>query len=78
MAVVVLKFRNKRVEKLDSYVKDQGMDLVELPRQGLALIVSNIRGNMDANQKIIEICEDQSSSKKHLILTEDFINAMGT
>ena len=55
MAVVVLKFRNKRVEKLDSYVKDQGMDLVELPRQGLALIVSNIHGNMDAYQKIVEI-----------------------
>jgi hypothetical protein len=31
------------------------VDVVEMPHQSLALIVTDIHGNMDAYQKIVEI-----------------------
>lgn len=53
-------------------------DLIKLPRDGLALIVTDLHGNINDFDKIIEIWGDLSTNKKHLILTGDFIHAMGS
>ncbi|BDZ68662.1 metallophosphoesterase [Methanobacterium ferruginis] len=51
-------------------------DLKELPRQGKALIVTDLHGNLDDFNKIREIWKDLSSKDNHLILTGDFIHPM--
>ena len=58
-------------------MQDHGVDVIKLPRQGVALIVTDLHGNMDDFEKIMQIWEDLSTRDKHLILTGDFIHAMG-
>ncbi|MCE5214197.1 MAG: serine/threonine protein phosphatase [Methanobacterium sp.] len=52
--------------------------LVELPREGIALIITDIHGNLADFKKFMNIWgsfEDEEDN--HLILTGDFIHAMG-
>lgn len=58
-------------------MQDHGGDVIKLPRQGVALIVTDLHGNMDDFDKIMEIWNDLATKDKHLILTGDFIHAMG-
>ncbi len=58
-------------------MQDHGIDVIEIPRQGVAFIVTDLHGNIDDFNKVIEIWENQSTKENHLILTGDFIHAMG-
>jgi Icc-related predicted phosphoesterase len=58
-------------------MQDHGVDVINLPRQGVALIVTDLHGNIEDFGKVMEIWDDLPSKYKHLILTGDFIHAMG-
>lgn len=52
--------------------------LVELPKKGKALIITDIHGNLTDFKKFMNIWEYfESYEDNHLILTGDFIHAMG-
>jgi serine/threonine-protein phosphatase PP1 catalytic subunit len=52
--------------------------LVELPRKGIALIVTDIHGNITDFKKFMDIWSSfDDDDDNHLILTGDFIHAMG-
>ncbi|OPX58647.1 MAG: Calcineurin-like phosphoesterase [Methanobacterium sp. PtaB.Bin024] len=55
-----------------------GKDLIKLPCEGIALIVTDLHGNVHDFDKILELWKDLSTNKNHLILTGDFIHAMDT
>ena len=57
---------------------DHGVDVIKLPRQGFALIAGDLHGNMGDFNKLMEIWEGKSTKNNHLILTGDFIHAMGS
>ncbi|MBP1946262.1 metallophosphoesterase [Methanobacterium petrolearium] len=52
--------------------------MIKLPREGVALIVTDLHGNVQDFRKIIEIWENLSINNNHLILTGDFIHAMSS
>lgn len=52
--------------------------LVELPKKGKALIITDIHGNLTDFKKFMHIWDEYEDQKdNHLILTGDFIHAMG-
>lgn len=51
--------------------------LIELPRKGHAIIVTDIHGNLTDYKKYIELWERYEDKNFHFILTGDFIHAMG-
>ncbi|HTX61059.1 MAG TPA: metallophosphoesterase family protein [Methanobacterium sp.] len=52
--------------------------LVELPKKGKALIITDIHGNLTDFKKFMHIWDEYEDNKdNHLILTGDFIHAMG-
>ncbi len=51
--------------------------LLELPRKGKAIIVTDIHGNLDDFNKYIDIWEDFRSKDHHIVITGDFMHAMG-
>jgi hypothetical protein len=52
--------------------------LIELPRKGIALIVTDIHGNITDFKKFMDIWSSfDDDEDNHLILTGDFIHAMG-
>ena len=59
-------------------MEDHGVDVIKLPRQGIALIAGDLHGNMGDFNKLMEIWGEQSTKDNHLILTGDFIHAMGS
>jgi Icc-related predicted phosphoesterase len=58
-------------------MQDHEVDVIKLPCHGVALIASDLHGNIKDFNKIVEIWEDLSIKDKHLIFTGDFIHAMG-
>jgi Icc-related predicted phosphoesterase len=52
--------------------------LVELPKKGKAMVITDIHGNLDDFVKLMDIWDNFKDGKNnHLILTGDFIHAMG-
>lgn len=52
--------------------------LVELPKKGKALVITDIHGNLTDFKKFMHIWDEYEDIKNnHLILTGDFIHAMG-
>lgn len=51
--------------------------LVELPRKGKALVITDIHGNLTDFQRFMHIWDEFENEDNHLILTGDFIHAMG-
>jgi len=51
--------------------------LVELPRKGKSLVITDIHGNIDDFNKFMDIWDKFKDGDNHLILTGDFIHAMG-
>lgn len=51
--------------------------LEELPSEGKALIITDIHGNLDDFNHFMQIWENFKNSDNHLVLTGDFIHAMG-
>ena len=51
--------------------------LIELPRKGKALIVTDIHGNLDDFNKFMDIWDRLEDDINHMVLTGDFIHAMG-
>lgn len=51
--------------------------LVELPKKGKAMIITDIHGNVSDLNRYIDIWNDFKSQENHLIITGDFIHAMG-
>lgn len=51
--------------------------LVELPKKGKAMIITDIHGNISDLNKYIAIWNDFKSKDNHLVITGDFIHAMG-
>ena len=56
----------------------QEVDVVKLPRRGLALIASDLHGNLKDFHKLLQIWQNTPVKDKHLIFIGDFIHAMGT
>ena len=52
-------------------------DLVTLPSQGRALVVTDLHGNLEDFRKVMTLWGKCFNRKCHLILTGDFIHAMG-
>lgn len=52
-------------------------NLVELPKKGKAIVVSDIHGNLKDYNKYIDIWEKYRDETTYFILTGDFIYAMG-
>lgn len=52
-------------------------NLVELPRIGKALIITDIHGNLTDFERFMRIWDQFEDGDNHLILTGDFIHAMG-
>lgn len=51
--------------------------LVELPRRGHAIIVTDIHGNLTDYNKYLDLWKGYGDKNFHFILTGDFIHAMG-
>ena len=51
--------------------------LVELPKEGKAIVVTDLHGNFDDYKRYMEIWEKYKSNNFQFILTGDFIHAMG-
>ncbi len=51
--------------------------LIELPRKGKALVITDIHGNLNDFNKFMRIWSQFKNNDNHLILTGDFIHAMG-
>ncbi len=51
--------------------------LIELPGKGKALIVTDIHGNLDDFNKFMDIWDELEDDINHMVLTGDFIHAMG-
>lgn len=51
--------------------------LVELPRKGKAIIITDIHGNLTDFKRFIHIWDEFDYEDNHLIFTGDFIHAMG-
>ena len=51
--------------------------LVELPKKGKAIVVTDIHGNIDDYKKYMGIWDKCKEEDVHFILTGDFIHAMG-
>ena len=51
--------------------------LVELPKKGYAIVVTDIHGNLNDYNKYISIWEKCNEKNVHFILTGDFIHAFG-
>lgn len=52
-------------------------DLVTLPRRGRAMVVTDLHGNLEDFKKIMNMWGKCFNHQCHLILTGDFIHAMG-
>jgi Icc-related predicted phosphoesterase len=52
-------------------------DIVKLPKNGKALIITDIHGNLNDFNKYMYIWDKFKNNDNHLILTGDFIHAMG-
>lgn len=51
--------------------------LVELPRKGHAIVITDIHGNISDYNKYLELWKKCDKKKFHFIITGDFIHAMG-
>jgi hypothetical protein len=51
--------------------------LVQLPKKGKALVVTDLHGNLDDYNKYMGIWEKFRNKNNHFILTGDFVHAMG-
>ena len=51
--------------------------LVELPKEGKAIVVTDIHGNLNDYERYMRIWEKCKDENTHFILTGDFIHAMG-
>ncbi len=51
--------------------------LVELPKQGKAMIVTDIHGNLNDFNRYMAIWQNYTEEDIHFVLTGDFIHAMG-
>ncbi len=58
---------------MDNYNKK----LVEIPRKGKALVITDIHGNLTDFERFMHIWDEFEDEDSHLILTGDFIHAMG-
>lgn len=53
-------------------------DLIELPKKGKALIITDLHGNLSDFNKLMDIWENfDGEIDNHLVITGDFIHAMG-
>ncbi|AXV39171.1 metallophosphoesterase [Methanobacterium sp. BAmetb5] len=59
-------------------MSDQGGDVIKLPRRGLAVLASDLHGNLKDFHKLLQIWKNIPVKDKYLIFTGDFIHAMGT
>ena len=53
------------------------VDIIRLPHHGKAIIVTDLHGNWNDFEKVMELWEETSRKEYHLIITGDFIHAMG-
>jgi len=51
--------------------------LLELPRKGKAMIVTDIHGNLNDFNKYVDIWKDFQDKDHHIVITGDFIHAIG-
>lgn len=51
--------------------------LVKLPKNGKAIVVTDLHGNLDDYKRYIAVWKKCGEEKTHFILTGDFIHAMG-
>ena len=51
--------------------------LIELPKKGKAMIITDIHGNISDLNRYIDIWDNFKSKENHLVITGDFIHAMG-
>jgi Calcineurin-like phosphoesterase len=51
--------------------------LVELPKKGKAIVVTDIHGNLDDYTRYMDIWEEYGKDDTYFIITGDFIHAMG-
>jgi Icc-related predicted phosphoesterase len=51
--------------------------LIELPRKGKALVITDLHGNLEDFNRFMNIWKKFKNRENHLILTGDFIHAMG-
>ncbi len=51
--------------------------LIELPKKGKAMIITDIHGNLTDFIKLMHIWDNFRNENNHLVLTGDFIHAMG-
>ena len=51
--------------------------LVELPKKGKAIVVTDIHGNLDDYDRYMDIWEEYRKDNTYFIITGDFIHAMG-
>lgn len=58
-------------------MRNSNGNLVELPRKGKALIITDIHGNLTDFERFMRIWDQFDDEDNHLILTGDFIHAMG-
>ena len=51
--------------------------LIELPRKGKALIITDLHGNLEDYERYMDIWKEFKDKNNHLILTGDFIHSCG-
>jgi Icc-related predicted phosphoesterase len=51
--------------------------LIELPKKGKAMIITDIHGNISDLNRFIDIWNDFKSKNNHLVITGDFIHSFG-
>ena len=51
--------------------------LVELPKKGKAIVITDIHGNLDDYDRYVDIWEEYKNDNNYFIITGDFIHAMG-
>lgn len=52
-------------------------DLIELPKKGLAIIITDIHGNLADFNQLMDIWDNLNENKNHLVITGDFIHSLG-
>ena len=49
--------------------------LIELPRKGKALIITDLHGNLEDYERYLDIWKEFKDKNNHLIITGDFIHS---
>lgn len=53
------------------------VDLIRLPLHGKAIVITDLHGNWKDFEKVMDLWENKFHKEQHLVITGDFIHAMG-